>query len=49
LDEHTFAMDFQYIGSGEQRRWILSFDGDRLTLKGKTRDGRDVSVDSLAD
>lgn len=48
-DDHTFAVDFQYVGSGNQRRWILSFDGDRLTLKGKTRDGRDVSVASLTD
>jgi CubicO group peptidase (beta-lactamase class C family) len=48
-DEHTFALDFQYIGSGEQRRWSLSFDGSQLTLKGKTRDGRDVAVTSEPD
>jgi CubicO group peptidase (beta-lactamase class C family) len=48
-DDHTFAVDFRYVGSGDQRSWTLSFDDSRLTLKGKTRDGREVSVTSQPD
>jgi hypothetical protein len=46
VDDQTFAVDFQYVGLGEQRRWSLKFDGDKVTLSGKSRDGRDISVDS---
>ena len=46
VDDRTFAVDFQYVGLGEQRRWSLKFDGDKLTLSGKSKEGRDVSVDS---
>jgi CubicO group peptidase (beta-lactamase class C family) len=45
-DEHTFVFDMQYLGSGEERRWYLTFDEGRLNLGGKTRDGRDISVAS---
>jgi CubicO group peptidase (beta-lactamase class C family) len=48
-DEHTFVFDLQYLGSGEERRWHLTFDGERLNLRGKTRDGRDISVASQPD
>jgi CubicO group peptidase (beta-lactamase class C family) len=42
---NTFEVDFQYLGSGEQRKWNLSFDGERSTLRGKAKDGHEVSVD----
>jgi CubicO group peptidase (beta-lactamase class C family) len=45
-DEHTFVLDLQFLGSGEERRFDLTFDGEGLTLKGRTRDGREVSVAS---
>ena len=45
---NTFAIDFQYLGSGEQRKWTLSFDGERSTLRGKAKDGHEVSVDGTA-
>jgi hypothetical protein len=45
---NTFAIDFQYLGSGEQRKWTLSFDGERSTLRGKAKDGHDASVDGAA-
>jgi hypothetical protein len=46
VDDQTFLIDFQYVGAGEQRRWSLRFDGDKVTLSGKSKDGRDISVDS---
>jgi hypothetical protein len=46
VNEQTFALDFQYVGLGEQRRWSLRFDGDKVTLSGKSKDGRDISVDA---
>jgi hypothetical protein len=40
------VFDLQYLGSGEQRKWTLSFDGAKLNLRGKAKDGRDISVDA---
>jgi hypothetical protein len=48
LDQHTFGIDVQYLGAGERRRWTLSFNGDRLTLRGQDGEGDDVSVDGKA-
>jgi hypothetical protein len=45
LDSHTFLIERQTLGMGEQQKWTLSFDGERLHLRGKGRDGRDVSID----
>jgi CubicO group peptidase (beta-lactamase class C family) len=45
-DNHTFVIDVRLIGGDDGRTWKLSFDGERLTLRGKARDGDDVSVDS---
>jgi CubicO group peptidase (beta-lactamase class C family) len=45
LDQRTFAFDFNYVGLDEQHSWQLSFDGDRVTLRGKTRDGREIAVE----
>jgi hypothetical protein len=43
-DDHTFVIDAQFMGAGEQRRWTLSFDGEHPTLHGNARDGREVAV-----
>lgn len=39
------VIDRQTLGSGEGQKWTLSFDGEKLSLRGKARDGREVSVD----
>lgn len=36
------------LWSGERRKWTLSFNGDKLTLRGQDGDGHDVSVDGKA-
>jgi len=42
----TFVIERLTIGAGEEpQKWILSFDGERLHLRGKGRDGRDVFID----
>ncbi len=48
VDAKTFVVDLQYVGQGEERKWTLSFDGDKLTIKGKARDGREIAVDGEA-
>jgi CubicO group peptidase (beta-lactamase class C family) len=47
LDDHVFEIERRTIGEdGRTRKWTLSFDGDRLTLRGKNFEGVDVVVDS---
>lgn len=46
LDGHTFLIERQIVGTGEQQKWTLSFDGDRLRVHGKGRDGREIAIDS---
>lgn len=47
-DPQTFAVDVQFIGQGEERKWVLTFDadGDKLTIKMKIRNSQDLSVES---
>jgi CubicO group peptidase (beta-lactamase class C family) len=45
LNGSTLELDRVALGMDEQQKWILSFDGDRLHLRGKDRDDRDVSID----
>jgi CubicO group peptidase (beta-lactamase class C family) len=45
-NDHVFAIDLRLLGGDSDRKWILSFDGDRLNLRGKEGDRREVSVDS---
>lgn len=35
----------RFVGGDSDRKWVLSFDGDRPRLRGKGEDGREVSVD----
>ncbi|WP_245286928.1 serine hydrolase [Bradyrhizobium sp. Tv2a-2] len=44
-DDQTFAIDVQYVGMGEQRRWLLRFDGLKVTVTGKGDDGSDVAIE----
>jgi CubicO group peptidase (beta-lactamase class C family) len=48
LNGHEFAMNLRLVGGDSDRKWILSFDGDRPRLRGKDGDGREVSVDGEA-
>jgi CubicO group peptidase (beta-lactamase class C family) len=44
-NSQTFAIDVRLLGGDSDRKWILSFDGGRLNLRGKAEDGREVSVE----
>jgi CubicO group peptidase (beta-lactamase class C family) len=48
LNDHEFTMDLRLVGGDSDRKWVLSFDGDRPRLRGKDGDGREVSVDGEA-
>jgi CubicO group peptidase (beta-lactamase class C family) len=45
LNGFTFEMERQSVGMDELQKLVLSFDGDRLHLRGKDRDGREVSIE----
>lgn len=45
-DGRTFVVDLQFIGMGEERTWSLTFEGEKLTIKAKGRDRREVAVES---
>ncbi|UFZ04077.1 beta-lactamase family protein [Bradyrhizobium ontarionense] len=45
IDATTFAIDVQFIGQGEERSWLLTFAGDKLTMKTRGRYGKDVTVE----
>jgi CubicO group peptidase (beta-lactamase class C family) len=48
LNGSTFEVERQAVGMDELQKWTLSFDGDRLHLRGRDRAGREVSVDGEA-
>jgi hypothetical protein len=45
LNGSTFEIERQVVGMDELQKLVLSFDGDRLHLRARDRDGRDVSVE----
>ena len=45
LNGSTFEIERQTIGTGEQQKWTLSFDGEKLRLLSKEMDGREVAID----
>jgi CubicO group peptidase (beta-lactamase class C family) len=45
LNGSTLEIERLALGMDEQQKWTLSFDGDRLNLRGEDRDDREVSVD----
>lgn len=47
LDDHVFEVERINIGASEKsRKWTLSFDGDKLSLRGKNFEGVDIAIDS---
>ena len=44
----TFEVERQAVGMDELQKWTLSFDGDKLQLRGKDRTGREISLDGEA-
>jgi CubicO group peptidase (beta-lactamase class C family) len=48
LNGSTFVIERLTIGAGEEpQKWVLSFDGDKLHLRGRNREGRDVTIDGM--
>jgi hypothetical protein len=46
LDAHAFEVERRTLGEDSRaRKWTLSFDGDKVTLRGKNYDGADVVID----
>jgi CubicO group peptidase (beta-lactamase class C family) len=45
LNGSTFEIERQVVGMDELQKLVLSFDGDRLNLRARDRDGREVSVE----
>jgi CubicO group peptidase (beta-lactamase class C family) len=45
LDPHTFSIDVRYLGVGEQQKWALSFTDGRVSVRGKDRQGHEISID----
>jgi hypothetical protein len=45
LNGSTFEMERQVVGMDELQKLALSFDGDRLHVRAKDRDGREVSIE----
>jgi hypothetical protein len=46
LNDSTFVIERLTIGAGEEpQKWVLSFDGDKVHLRGRSRDGRDLTID----
>jgi CubicO group peptidase (beta-lactamase class C family) len=41
-NEHTFVVDFQYVGLGEASTWTFTFDGDKATLRSRGLNGREA-------
>jgi len=46
VNSSTLEVERQWVGMDELQKWTLSFDGDRAHLRGRDREGREVSVDS---
>jgi CubicO group peptidase (beta-lactamase class C family) len=39
LNEHTFALERRILGHSETQRWVLTFDGDKVTVNFENTDG----------
>lgn len=49
VSDDTFAVDVQYVGAGEQQKFLLSFSGDsKVMLRSRARGGREVTVEGEA-
>ncbi|GKQ55056.1 serine hydrolase [Bradyrhizobium sp. Ce-3] len=47
-DAQTFVVDLQYVGLGDAWTWTLTYDGDKVAVRGKARDGRQGSAEGAA-
>lgn len=47
-DERTLVVDLQYVGLGDAWTWTLTYDGDKVALRGKARDGREGAAEGAA-
>ncbi|MGY8663627.1 serine hydrolase [Bradyrhizobium sp. UFLA05-109] len=47
-NERTFVIDLQYVGGGDAWTWTLTYDGNKIALRGKARDGREESAEGVA-
>ncbi|MDH2386654.1 serine hydrolase [Bradyrhizobium sp. CER78] len=47
-DERTLVVDLQYVGLGDAWTWTLTYDGDKVALRGKARDGREGAAEGTA-
>jgi hypothetical protein len=45
LNGSTFEIERQTVGTGEQQKWTLSFDGAKLHVRSKSLGGREVLID----
>jgi CubicO group peptidase (beta-lactamase class C family) len=45
LNGSTFEVERQVVGMDEHQKLVLSFDGDRLTLRGKDGDDREINIE----
>ena len=45
LNGSTFEVERQAVGMDDLQKFVLSFDGDRLHLRGKDEDDREISVE----
>ena len=46
-DDHTFVIDRLVLGLGEPaERWTLTFDGEKLNVRGKIGERPEISIDS---
>ena len=39
LNEHTFALERRILGHSETQRWVLAFEGDKVTVNFENTDG----------
>jgi CubicO group peptidase (beta-lactamase class C family) len=46
LNDSTLEIERLTVGMDELQKWTLSFEGDRLHLRGKNRAGGEISIDS---
>ncbi len=49
MNDHTFVAQSVTLGAGSaEQKWTLSFDDEKLNLRGTDRNGREVSIDGGA-
>jgi CubicO group peptidase (beta-lactamase class C family) len=44
LNEHSFALERRILGHSETQRWVLTFEGDKVTVNFENTDGAKVEL-----